>query len=559
MKLLRVINMRYLNSIPYRVLSKDSRLDYREGLPIECASALLQNDVDIALLPLASIFKHGLYNILPFGTVGEGPTQTAAVLSEEKLEEVTEILLDSSSETSVLLLRTLLAEFYPNVAKKVSFRVERPDRVITSIRGSTAGFVIGDRAMSHAGQFKYVYDLAELWIANTGKPFLFAAWAYRPDSLTEEQASLFCDILREGLKDRAHFAREWAEDLGINRETATRYVTEVIKFEIDSNVREGAYLFSTLAGKYNLLPGETSIGALKVFDHASRSEIPFVGTEMRPLMEAALDDATSYKRLSIAAAVMLASDLSLTELLTLTSLRKESRGSQTTKRLYRLSMTKHSTTGGQSLISPQEFQRISSNIDGILLAESNRCDELNLDNLELLLRTKNSNAELAVVTISDLELFSGEEHISIEEVLDRLNRMDVTILDGKTETLFSVGELPKALEHLELFRTAARFGFQVVTRVQIDPSKKLEEFAIHLFQLRQLQEQTDAIIAHIVEWANPLESTTLDSVELFARVFALSQLILDNVPSIFVSPLGYGAPVAELLVELGADGAVIEL
>jgi len=44
------------------------------------------------------------------------------------------------------------------------------------IQGTTAGVVIGDRALEQRRTSPYIYDLAGAWKAMTGLPFVFAAW-----------------------------------------------------------------------------------------------------------------------------------------------------------------------------------------------------------------------------------------------------------------------------------------------------------------------------------------------------------------------------------------------
>ena len=57
------------------------------------------------------------------------------------------------------------------------------------IRGTTAGVVIGDRALEQRRISPYIYDLAEAWKALTGLPFVFAAWIsnkpLEPDFIAE--------------------------------------------------------------------------------------------------------------------------------------------------------------------------------------------------------------------------------------------------------------------------------------------------------------------------------------------------------------------------------------
>ncbi len=46
----------------------------------------------------------------------------------------------------------------------------------TAITGTTAGIVIGDRALEQRKISAYVYDLGTAWKEHTGLPFVFAAW-----------------------------------------------------------------------------------------------------------------------------------------------------------------------------------------------------------------------------------------------------------------------------------------------------------------------------------------------------------------------------------------------
>jgi chorismate dehydratase len=47
---------------------------------------------------------------------------------------------------------------------------------IKDIKGTTAGVVIGDRALAQRKVSPYIYDLGGAWKSMTGQPFVFAAW-----------------------------------------------------------------------------------------------------------------------------------------------------------------------------------------------------------------------------------------------------------------------------------------------------------------------------------------------------------------------------------------------
>jgi chorismate dehydratase len=70
------------------------------------------------------------------------------------------------------LARILLQEFW----KKDIQCIKAEEGYIQSIQGTTAGVIIGDRALANLTEFEYIYDLGEAWVAHTGLPFVFAAW-----------------------------------------------------------------------------------------------------------------------------------------------------------------------------------------------------------------------------------------------------------------------------------------------------------------------------------------------------------------------------------------------
>jgi chorismate dehydratase len=66
----------------------------------------------------------------------------------------------------------LLSQFWK---KEVEF-ISATEGYIAQISGTTAGLIIGDRALDNLSNFPYVYDLGLAWKQHTGLPFVFAAW-----------------------------------------------------------------------------------------------------------------------------------------------------------------------------------------------------------------------------------------------------------------------------------------------------------------------------------------------------------------------------------------------
>src|SRR5207302_3202949 len=76
------------------------------------------------------------------------------------------------SWTSVNLCKLLLKHFW-----KISPVLEdAKENYIHDIKETTAGVVIGDRALAQRKISPFIYDLGGAWKTMTGQPFVFAVW-----------------------------------------------------------------------------------------------------------------------------------------------------------------------------------------------------------------------------------------------------------------------------------------------------------------------------------------------------------------------------------------------
>jgi chorismate dehydratase len=60
--------------------------------------------------------------------------------------------------------------------KNVRFVDAKDEKFIEDIKGTTAGLIIGDRALAFRDKTTYIYDLGSGWREMTGLPFVFAVW-----------------------------------------------------------------------------------------------------------------------------------------------------------------------------------------------------------------------------------------------------------------------------------------------------------------------------------------------------------------------------------------------
>ncbi len=147
----------------------DLVMDY----PANVASMLLNDEIDIGLVPIAILPALKEYHIISDYCIAcDGEVASVCLFSEVPINEITTILLDYQSRTSVALLKILLKDHWcidPIL-------VEASPGYESAISGATAGLVIGDRALEQRNQSKYCYDLGLGWKDLTGLPFVFAVW-----------------------------------------------------------------------------------------------------------------------------------------------------------------------------------------------------------------------------------------------------------------------------------------------------------------------------------------------------------------------------------------------
>ena len=147
----------------------DLIIDY----PARIAAMLLEDKIDMGLVPVAIIPRMKEYYINGGYCIGcNGSVASVCLFSEVPIEKVERVLLDYQSRTSVQLARVLLKEYWRQSPELVDAGKDFRDH----IKGTTAGVVIGDRALEQRQISPYIYDLGEAWKEMTGLPFVFAAW-----------------------------------------------------------------------------------------------------------------------------------------------------------------------------------------------------------------------------------------------------------------------------------------------------------------------------------------------------------------------------------------------
>lgn len=238
----RVSAVSYLNTSPFvygiQHSAMQNEMDLSLDIPSDCAKKLLNNEVDLGLVPVAIIPKLKEHYIISEYCIGaDGPVDTVALYSDVPLNEIENIYLDFHSKTSINLVQVLAREHWKISPKWVGAE----DGFVQKIEGKTAGVVIGDRTFSLPKTFKYKYDLAEEWKKMTGLPFVFACWVANK-KLSDSFISNFNEALKIGV-NAIEKVVESKEDLIISKAQLNYYLTHNIDYNLTANKKDALVKF----------------------------------------------------------------------------------------------------------------------------------------------------------------------------------------------------------------------------------------------------------------------------------------------------------------------------
>jgi chorismate dehydratase len=227
----------YTNTLPFKWALQRSALmaeiELQEDIPSVCAGKLKSGEVDLALVPIALLPELPGYYIESEYCIGaDGKVDSVKLYSDVPMEEISEIMLDYHSKTSVTLVR-VLSRFFWKI--HVLFSEATPG-FEKQIGAEKAAVVIGDRTFALNGKFKYEYDLAEEWKKFTGMPFVFAVWASR-ERMPEGFIARFDAVLKEGVENLEQAVEEAAGQGILSKEDTLRYLRERIDYKLPGKLK----------------------------------------------------------------------------------------------------------------------------------------------------------------------------------------------------------------------------------------------------------------------------------------------------------------------------------
>jgi chorismate dehydratase len=245
---IRVGAVQYLNTKPLIYgLEKgmmENELSLVMDYPANVANMLIEDRIDIGLVPVATIPRLKEYHIVSeYGIACDGEVASVCLFSDVPMEEITTVLLDYQSRTSVRLARILMKEFW----KIDPVLIDTRDDFRGQIKGTTAGIVIGDRALEQRTDSAYVFDLGQAWKEMTGLPFVFAAWISNKEIDPEFQQA-FNEANRYGLERLDEVvARHPYQTYDL-----ITYYKENIDYSLDAKKMEGLQLYLKYLTQFGL-------------------------------------------------------------------------------------------------------------------------------------------------------------------------------------------------------------------------------------------------------------------------------------------------------------------
>ena len=251
---LKVSFIDYLNAVPlgWGFLNGpyQDTFDILFDVPSQCAKRLSSGEADVGLIPVIEYQRiPGLTVIPDIAIASKRESRSVLFVSKTPLEKVSSVAVDTSSRTSVALLKILLHKFYSR--RSVTYHQESPDPE-KMLELHDAALIIGNPALKVSRDSLHVYDLAYEWNRFTGLPFVFAFWAVRSGADLGEQAQVFYSSREQGLKEVDSIATVYSQKLGVEAAEIRTYILENLNYSLDQSNLRGLQTFFDSAAELGL-------------------------------------------------------------------------------------------------------------------------------------------------------------------------------------------------------------------------------------------------------------------------------------------------------------------
>jgi chorismate dehydratase len=264
---LRISAISFLNTAPLMwdfdhdsgspPLRRDFEIHYT--VPSACAEALRAGTADIGIIPAITYQTIPDLVVIPDVAIGaKGPVRSILFVSKHPLAKIKTVAADTSSRTSVALLKIIFRKWWRPNGEQPEFVAVEPD-LKKMLKQCNSALLIGDPALKiDPKKYETVIDLGEEWHERTGLPFVFAFWAVRraalkDNPLASELPRIFQQSRDHGLENVAALAREWAPRASVTEQRVKDYLTKDIDFALAQEELKGLYAFYKFTREVGLI------------------------------------------------------------------------------------------------------------------------------------------------------------------------------------------------------------------------------------------------------------------------------------------------------------------
>lgn len=243
----------YLNARPlvYR-LDRSPNFSLRFDIPSKCADLLHAGGIDVGLIPSIEYLRGNTLSIVPgLAIASRGAVTSVMLYTTRPMSDVRSIAMDTSSRTSVALVRVLCAKLF-----KINPAFEPLGPSLDGmLKQCDAALMIGDNALFEPrAPSREVIDLGQAWFELAGLPFVYAFWAGKPGVLTPAHVKELQETRDRGVAEADTVAREYLNDQPDRQALGARYLRDNIKYYLGDDERAGLELFYRYAAEIGVAP-----------------------------------------------------------------------------------------------------------------------------------------------------------------------------------------------------------------------------------------------------------------------------------------------------------------
>ena len=243
----------YLNVRPlvYGLDRQPHEVVLRFDVPSDCARLLAAGEIDLGMIPSIAWLDSPGDCIVPGICIGsDGPVASVALFTRKPVAAVRTIALDTSSRTSVALVRILCARRFQI---SPAF-IHHPPDLGNMLASADAALVIGDLALfaDHRTHGAEKIDLGAVWTEMTGLPFVWAFWSGRPHAAGAGTVQLLQTAAENGMAHADAIAATYCAEVPARVPVAKRYLRENLAFRLTPRALDGLRAFYGEAARIGL-------------------------------------------------------------------------------------------------------------------------------------------------------------------------------------------------------------------------------------------------------------------------------------------------------------------